>query len=44
MINNADYETEKNIKKYFDIPIKYCKFVLLIFYNLFYCLCILRII
>ncbi len=33
MINNAEYETEKNIKKYFDIPIKYCKFVLLIFYN-----------
>lgn len=33
MINNAEYETEKNIKKYFDIPIKYCKFILLIFYN-----------
>lgn len=31
IINNSDIEI--NIRKYFDIPIKYCKFVLLIFYN-----------
>ena len=31
IINNSDIEI--NIRKYFDIPIKYCKFVLLFFYN-----------